>query len=187
MAKSKSKVKPLPKPRVRRHPLTDCVQFLTKNTDKQTMPQSKPILPPRKVLRPISPSQRMLCVQLIQKNLTCRQVQDITGINTNSVRSLYHRYLERGTVLNAKRPGRSPWPLPPDVEAYLRTELHAHRFLSLRDRLAEVQQKFGFTMSYTRLRCHFKRIGVKFQRTKVVMRASTKNLKSRAKERKLFS
>jgi hypothetical protein len=61
------------------------------------------------------------------------------------------------------------------------------RFLSLKDRSADIERRFGFPMSYTRLRAHFRRTGIKFQRTKVVMRASTKNLKSRARDRKLFS
>ena len=86
-----------------------------------------------------------------------------------------------------KKPGRPPWPIPNDVELYLRNGLFANRFLSLRDRVSDIQEKFGFYLSYNRLRNFFLRNGIKYARTKIVMKASLKCVKSRAKERKKWA
>ena len=86
-----------------------------------------------------------------------------------------------------KKPGRTPWPIPEDVEQYLRNELFENRFLSLRDRVSDIQAKFGFYLSYNRLRNFFRRNGIKYARTKIVMKASLKSVKSRAKERKKWA
>ena len=42
-------------------------------------------------------------------------------------------------------------------------------------------------MSYTRLRNHFRRSGIQYRRAKVEMRAATRSLRSRAKDRKRFA
>ena len=94
--------------------------------------------------------------------MTWRQIYQATNVHWNTARSVYERYLELGTVVPTKKTGRPAWPLPKEVADYLRNELVSQRFLSLRDRAAEVRRKFDFPMSYTRLRGHFRRIGVRF-------------------------
>ena len=118
-----------------------------------------------RIKRTISPAQRQLCVNLKSENLSFREIAQITGIHNVSIRSLYRRYLEVGSVMPTKKPGRTPWPIPEDVEHYLKNGLFENRFLSLRDRVSDIQEKFGFYLSYNRLRNFFLRNGIKYART----------------------
>lgn len=69
----------------------------------------------------------------------------------------------RKTVVAAKSSGRPVLPLPEDVKEHLSSKLDEDRFMSLRQRMRIIKQKFDFNISYRRLRGFFMRNGVKYR------------------------
>jgi hypothetical protein len=65
MVKAKPKPVVAPKPRIRKYPLRDCVRYLTRDTDAKPEREVAPIEPVKKIVRKLSPSQRLTCVKLV--------------------------------------------------------------------------------------------------------------------------
>ena len=81
---------------------------------------------------------------------------------------------------------RQPDPLPDDVVDYLKSNLHADRFLSTRERCSIIQEKFDFYMTKRRLIKTFHRLGIKYSKAKTVYKARLARPDWRRNERIAF-
>jgi transposase len=83
--------------------------------------------------------------------------------------------------------GRPRFILPEEVEQYIRASLYENRFTSLRYRCSKILQLFGYKIEARQLTRIYKRMGITYQRTKTVYKASLKRQDFRLTERKLFA
>ena len=120
--------------------------------------------------------------------MSFREIGVLTKINQITCRAVYRSYYVNGcTAVKPRSPGRPASPLPEDVKDYLINNLYDNRFLSLRERVKDIQAKYGFYINYDRLRKFYKRSGIKYQRCKTQMLASMKNIPSRRRDRYDFA
>lgn len=69
-------------------------------------------------------------------------------------------------------PGRTPKPIPPDVEQYIKESLEENAFLSARMRCDKILQRFDFSMTVNKLHRTYKRMGIEYRRVKTVYKTS---------------
>ena len=82
-------------------------------------------------------------------------------------RAVYRSYYVNGqTPVKKLKTGRPPLPLPIEIVEYLRSSLFENRFLSLRERCRDVQNKFDFVLKFDRLRGFFRREGIVYKSCK---------------------
>ena len=121
-------------------------------------------------------------------------------MHPNSCSAVFRSYYANGeTPVKKKSPGRPPHPVPDEIKEYLLSSLTDNRFLSLRERVRDIQLRFKFNMNYDRLRKFFRREGVSYKRCKsridcesivsgsTVMKRSTLSPIARQKARKEFA
>ena len=187
-------VKEIPVPRVRISPLHELQRFLQK--DRKEPIRVKQLMRMKRVKRSYTDSHRHYIVCLRYGSLTdfshpqlsWAAISRITGVVQSTCRGMVLDFHIRGN--SAKRrfsPGRTPNPLPDDVAQYIRHSLIENRFLSLRERCSEIFKKFAFHMRPERLRKTYRRMDIRFSRTKTVYKKATKELVSRQRERVEFA
>ena len=151
----------IPWANVRPAPIEELRRYLQKDAQPRQPAKPKPIVLPRKVKRPLTTGQRMLIVQMRWQKWSWKDIQKSIGIHANTCQAVYRTYYVNGeTAVRKKPPGRPPHPLPEDVREYLLSSLTHNRFLSLRERVKDIQLRFGFYLNYDRLRKFYRREGI---------------------------
>lgn len=186
--------KPIPVPRVRLRPLDELQQFVHKDRVPK-LKQEKPIKLTR-VYRLYKEKHRLLVVKLrygstsdyAQLRHGWAEIERITGIKADTARIIVAWYHANGNSAKPRpRRGRLPQRLPDDVTEYLRTSLHADRFLSLKHRCRLIKQKFNYTMHCVHLRRVYKRMGITYKRTSRMMKSGLTGLGWREPARHEFA
>lgn len=92
---------------------------------------------------------------------------------------------EKGnSVRRGKSTGRKPWPLPVKVVDYIKDNLEANSFFSLREWVSKIEQIFGFPITKERLRRAFIRMNITYARLKTAVKTNLHNQVSHLIERK---
>ena len=106
---------------------------------------------------------RLLIVRLRLGGSTFTRISKLTGISYMTCYNVWLRYKSRKTIEEATRVGRPLQKLPDDVHEYLSNNLEDDRFLSLRQRVKIIKQKFNFPISLTKLRNFYLRNDIKYR------------------------
>ena len=151
----------IPWAKVRVAPVAELRRYLHKDRPPRTPAKPKPIVLPVIVRRPLTTGQRMLIVHLRWQGWSWRDLSQSIGVHPNTCSAVFRSYYINGETPVKKKPtGQPPHPMPEDVREYLLSSLTHNRFLSLRERVKDVQLQFGFYCNYDRLRKFFRREGV---------------------------
>ena len=159
----RGKPKALPLARVRRRTVQECRAFLDKEPPKKRTKAIKKLRLPKFVTRRTTPEHRLLVVRLRLGGVTFGTISKLTGIHRPTCYEIYRRCMSRKTVMAAKIVGRPVLPLPEDVKEHLLSKLDQDRFMSLRQRMRIIKQKFDFNISFRRLRGFFIRNDIKYR------------------------
>ena len=178
--------KALPIARVRCRPIAECKEPLKKErTTRVKRPKTFNV--PKRMHRRTNASQRLLVVRLRYGDTPFTRIAELTGIHRNTCVGIVDSFFLRKTFVPAKPAGRPTLPIPSDVEDYLQNQLHDARFLSLRDRLKVIREKFNFPMSYKRLWNYFRLNQIRYTTPGCVYKAAKRGLAARTTERRLFA
>ena len=104
------------------------------------------------------------------------EIVKLTGIHYNTCMELVRRFHEHGNeFVKVKAPGRPRWPIPEDVQQFIKDSLVDQRFLPLRQRCEQIKRRFGLVFTKDRLWKTYRRMGITHGPCKTVMKAATRN------------
>ena len=95
---------------------------------------------------------------------TWTEIGQITSIKPDTCQKIVKAFHKKNNKIESTtKRGKSIQPLPPDVTEYLRTSLEDNKFLSLRQRVKIIENKFDFPITLKRLWASYRRLGVQYR------------------------
>ena len=129
-------VNKIPTPHVRLSDLNELKQFLTKQ--KKIKVRKSKLQSIIRVKRSFLDRHRSLVVRLrydadFIKIRTWKEISELTGIGPSTLIEMIKNFHTNGNSVKRRfSPGRPPWPIPPEVEAYIKENLEENAFQSSR-------------------------------------------------------
>ena len=92
------------------------------------------------------------------------EIARLTGILPYTCQKIVKDFHLKGNSLEVKKKtGTNIQPLPDDVKQYLKESLRENQFMSLRERMHIIHQKFDFPITLYRLWSNYHRMGISFR------------------------
>ena len=137
----------VPLPKIATKPIDDMKKFLFRERPKKQAPRIRRPRAMTKAYQYYGNNVRLRVWLILAENkLTFTEVSILLGIPRYTVVKMYNSFVKYGTYKKYTSKGRTPTPIPEEVEDFLTKDLNALRFLSIRERCTMAWQKFGYKL-----------------------------------------